>query len=319
MLAHGMTRDVERHSRRKGPNSRFRASARNDTRAATVKGRTAGAGTCLHSRFSAWDFDARMAGRMNALFIFAHQDDEFAAAARISSLVRSGATVTVVFLTDGEGRGARSSVRDEESRRALARLGVDLSRVHFLGSEHHIPDGGLVEHLDRALDLLEKRATGPIDEVWCLSWEGGHHDHDASHLVALAFAERRGLADRVFEVPLYQGYKLHGPFFQTLKPLPVGAPWTGRFLTIRDGLRVTALCRFYRSQRKTWLGLLPAALIRLFLGHREWWRHADPRRIQRKPHEGMLFYERRFGVRWEDFERHARPFIGRIWSRPPAN
>jgi LmbE family N-acetylglucosaminyl deacetylase len=248
---------------------------------------------------------------MHALFVFAHQDDEIAAAARIAYLLRSGATVTVAFLTDGQGRHAASSVRDEESRRALARLGVDLSRVHFLGSEHHLPDGALVAHLDRALALLESRVIEPVDEVWCLSWEGGHHDHDASHLVTLAFAERRGIGDRVFELPLYQGYKLHGPFFQTLKPLRVGGPWTGRAITIGEGLRIAALCRFYRSQRKTWLGLLPAALIRLLLGQREWSRRADVARVHRKPHDGMLFYERRFGVTWEDFERQARPFIER--------
>ncbi|MGN6182224.1 MAG: PIG-L deacetylase family protein [Thermoanaerobaculia bacterium] len=248
---------------------------------------------------------------MRALFVFAHQDDEIAAATRIAHLVRSGAEVSVAFLTDGEGRDARSAVRDEESRRVLSALGVDLSHVHFLGSQHRIPDGRLVEHLDRALHLLDECISGSVDEVWCLSWEGGHHDHDASHLVALAFAKKRGIAN-VFEVPLYQGYKLRGPLFQTLKPLAVGAPWTGRVITIREGLRTAALCRFYRSQRKTWIGLLPTALVRLVLGHREWTRRADADRVRQKPHDGVLFYERRFGVSWEEFERHARVFIERI-------
>ncbi|HEX7829224.1 MAG TPA: PIG-L family deacetylase [Thermoanaerobaculia bacterium] len=249
---------------------------------------------------------------MRALFLFAHQDDEIAAAARIAYLLRIGAEVTVVFLTDGQGRGVESSVRDEESRRVFVKLGVDLSRVHFLGSMHHIPDGALVEHLDRALSLVEAYVTEDVDEVWCLSWEGGHHDHDASHLVALAFAQRRGLLDRVYELPLYQGYKLRGPLFQTLKPLNVGGPWTGRFITVGEGLRVAMLCRFYKSQRRTWLGLLPTALIRLLLGQREWSRRADVARVRQRPHEGILFYERRFGVAWEEFERHARVFLQRF-------
>jgi N-acetylglucosamine malate deacetylase 1 len=249
---------------------------------------------------------------MRALFIFAHQDDEIAAAARIAHLLRAGAEVTVVFLTDGQGRGVKSSVRDEESRRVFADLGVDLACVHFLGSTHQIPDGALVEHLDRALSLLEQCVIADVDEVWCLSWEGGHHDHDASHLVALAFAQRRGLLDRVFELPLYQGYKLRGPFFQALKPLKVGGAWTGRVITVSEGLRVAMLCRFYTSQRKTWLGLLPTALIRLLLGQREWSRRADIARVRQKPHDGILFYERRFGVAWEEFEQHARVFIQRF-------
>lgn len=252
---------------------------------------------------------------MRALFVFAHQDDEIAAAARIAYLIRSGGVVTVAFLTDGEGRNASSHVRDAESRRVLARLGVDLANVHFIGSEHHIPDGALVAHLDQALALLESRITDDVDEVWCLSWEGGHHDHDASHLVAVAFAQKRGLADRVFELPLYQGYKRRGPLFQTLKPLPVGRPWSGRRITLREGLRIAALCRFYTSQRKTWIGLLPTALVRLLLGQREWSRPVDVARLDEKPHEGMLFYERRFGVRWDDFARHARPFVEKLRRR----
>jgi LmbE family N-acetylglucosaminyl deacetylase len=248
---------------------------------------------------------------MRILFVFAHQDDEIAAATRIAQCVRSGAEVNVAFLTDGQGRRARSDVRDEESRIVLARLGVDLARVHFIGSEQGIPDGSLVEHLDRALELLDARIAGAMDEVWCLAWEGGHHDHDASHLVALAFAAKRRVAS-VFEVPLYQGYKLRGPLLQALKPLPVGGPWTGRVIKIREGMRIASLCRFYRSQRRTWLGLMPTALVRLVLGHREWSRRADRMRVRQKPHDGTLFYERRFGVRWEEFQRHARVFVERL-------
>lgn len=246
---------------------------------------------------------------MHALFVFAHQDDEIAAAARIAHYVRAGATISCVFLTNGEFHNITSAVRDEESRRVLARLGVDLSRVHFIGSEERIPDGALVEHLDRALALLEARVTEPVDEVWCLAWEGGHQDHDASHLVAVAFAAQRGLP--CFELPLYHGHQLHGPLFQTLAPLRVGQAWVGRRVPLREGLRLLALCRFYRSQRKTWLGLLPGAVFRLILGGREWTRAVDVARLAGKPHEGALFYERRFRYPWESFDRHARAFIAR--------
>ncbi|HYC93732.1 MAG TPA: PIG-L family deacetylase [Thermoanaerobaculia bacterium] len=239
---------------------------------------------------------------MHALFVFAHQDDEIAAAARIAHLVRTGATISCVFLTNGEYRSVTSAVRDEESRRVLSRLGVDLARVFFAGSEAGIPDGALVEHLDRALALLEARVPEAVDEVWCLAWEGGHHDHDASHLVAVAFAAKRGLP--CFELPLYHGY-------QTLAPLRVGAPWVGRPVPFGEGLRLLALCRFYRSQRKTWLGLLPGAIVRLLLGRREWTRAVDITRLAAKPHDGVLFYERRFRFSWETFDRHARDFIAR--------
>src|SRR5688572_21003334 len=95
----------------------------------------------------------------HALFVFAHKDDEIAAASRISYALQRGVEVTCVYLTDGEGREVTSRVRDEESRAVLRHLGVDLRRVHFAGSEERIPDGHLVEYLDRALELLERRVA----------------------------------------------------------------------------------------------------------------------------------------------------------------
>lgn len=245
----------------------------------------------------------------HALFVFAHQDDEIAAATRIAHCLRRGLTVSCAYLTNGEGRSASARERDAESRVVLSRLGVDLARVHFLGSEERIPDGALVEHLPRALALLESRIAEPVDALVCLAWEGGHHDHDASHLVAAAFAVRRGIVACARELPLYQGHGLRGPLFRTLAPLRVGPPWDARRITLAEGLRVIGLCRFYRSQRKTWLGLLPSAMVRLAIERKEWSRPIDLARLRARPHEGPLFYERRFGATWEWFERNARDFI----------
>ncbi|HYH09436.1 MAG TPA: PIG-L family deacetylase [Thermoanaerobaculia bacterium] len=240
---------------------------------------------------------------MRTLFVLAHQDDEIAVATRITYALQRGHDVSVVYLTNGEGRTARSAERDEESRQVLRRLGVH--DMHFLGSQERIPDGALHEHLDRALALLERMRD--VDEVVCLAWEGGHQDHDASHLIAAAFAKKRGLVAR--EMPLYQGYRLPGPFFQTMAPL--GSGWEPRRIRAAEGMRIVALCRFYPSQRKTWIGLLPTAIVRLVLARKEWTRVADLDRCKKKPHEGRLYYERRFGVTWEAFSRHAEAFLTR--------
>lgn len=243
----------------------------------------------------------------DALFVFAHQDDEIAAAARITLLLRAGWTITCAYLTNGETERASSAVRDEESRKVLARLGV--TRAHFIGSEERIPDGRLIDHLDRALALLDGRIEH-AGEVYCLSYEGGHQDHDASHLVAVAFAARRNVS--CYEMPLYHGYRLPGPVFRTLAPLRNGGEWTPRAVPLRERLRIASLCRFYVSQRRTWIGLLPGAIFR----RKEWIRRADVERLRAKPHDGKLFYERRFGVTWEEFEARARPFVAAIRTAP---
>lgn len=250
---------------------------------------------------------------MHRLFVFAHQDDEVAMATRILETLRAGDAVSCAYLTNGATHRAPAHVRDQETREVLQRLGVDLARVHFIGSQHGIADGRLHEHLDDALQLLEARVAEPVDEVVALAWEGGHHDHDCAHLVALAFAQRRGVA--VHEMPMYHGHRLPGPLFRTLTPLRVGGDWTARAIRFRDGLDIALLCRFYRSQRKTWLGLLPEALLRLALGRREWSRPVDPRRIEARPHEGALFYERRFRVSYDVIARAAAEFRRRSLRR----
>jgi len=241
----------------------------------------------------------------HALFVLAHQDDEIAMATRMTYLLSEGWQISVAYLTDG----IRPEVRDEESRRTLACIGIDLARVHFFGSREGIPDGSLVDHLDRALRLLE--TIGDVDAVYCLAWEGGHHDHDASHLVAVAFALRRGA--ECFEMPLYHGHRLPGPFFRSFAPL--GDGWSSRRITMRDGIDAARLCRFHPSQRRTWMMLLPEALLRLVVARREWTRRVDVARLRAKPHAGRLYYERRFGVTWKAFEEKSRSFVAAI---PPS-
>jgi N-acetylglucosamine malate deacetylase 1 len=232
---------------------------------------------------------------MNLLFVFAHQDDEIAGATRMLRARRDGDHVQCAYLTDGAFR-VPASVRNEESRRALARLGV--TDVLFGTS----PDGNLPEHVHEALAFLESQIER-VDEVYTLAWEGGHQDHDAAHLVALAFAQRRDIP--CHEMPLYNGYRTPHSYFRVMRPL--GDGWTTRRVSLADGLRVVALLPLYRSQRKTWLGLWPETFFKLVIARREFVREADSRRVTSRPHDGLLFYERRFGYPYERFVRLVHP------------
>ncbi|HYU25306.1 MAG TPA: PIG-L family deacetylase [Thermoanaerobaculia bacterium] len=224
---------------------------------------------------------------MSKLFVFAHQDDEVAIATRIAREVAAGARVVCAFLTDG---GA-PQVRDAESRAALQELGVH--ELIFVG----LPDGKLVEHLEEAYRAIEAIDAG---EVMTLAWEGGHQDHDAAHLVALALAIARGV--RCLEFPLYHGKGLWGPFFHVMKPLHGGQR---RRLSAREVWRRTRLCWRYPSQWRSWIGLCWPTLLR--------WNEvvcdASAERVLHPPHEGRLLYERRFRFPRERFFAAAGPFI----------
>jgi len=239
-----------------------------------------------------------------SLFVFAHQDDEIAAATRILVARRHGQRVVCVYLTDG-AFNVPSAIRNEESRRALGRLGV----TELLFAEY--PDGNLPEHAREALAFLESHVD-EVGEVCTLAWEGGHQDHDAAHVIALAFARRRGIPCR--EVPLYNGRGTPRSFFRVLRP--VGEGWTRRRVRFSEALVVLSMVRFYKSQRKTFAGLLPEAMFELFIARRTHVRDADPRRLTTKPHKGLLFYERRFGYPYERFVGAMEGIIAAIPATP---
>jgi LmbE family N-acetylglucosaminyl deacetylase len=235
---------------------------------------------------------------MNVVFVFAHQDDEIAFVSRIKVEVARGNRVTCVCLTDGAA-AVSAEIRDAESRRVLAKLGVNDFRV--APAEERIADGALPEQMEKALRLLEETIT-EVDEIVTLAWEGGHQDHDAAHLVAAVFAEKRGVP--CLEMPLYNGFDTSWPMFRVNEP--VGNGWLVRQLSRREYFGNVLLARFYPSQRRTWIGLVPLLLI----GEpRELIRGADLRRACAPPHPLPLLYERRFRYPYDRFASHAAEFL----------
>jgi LmbE family N-acetylglucosaminyl deacetylase len=236
------------------------------------------------------------------LCVCAHQDDECGIAARIARECRGGRRVVCAFLTDGSA-SAPSAVRDAESRAVLLEAGLRADDILFLGSRHGIPDGLLVEHLDAAYVWLAAAVRGiPVDEILTLAWEGGHQDHDAAHLVAVALAAH--LRVRCREYPLYRGAWVG---FRVLSPLRAGGVVTR--LGVREALGAWNLAWRYPSQRRSWLGLAGEAFWKLVVLRREVLHETDVERLHHPPHARPLYYERRFRYPWERFAACAAPFV----------
>ncbi len=128
-----------------------------------------------------------------------------------------------------------------------------------------IRDGRLAERSLEALAAVEAW----IDEsgfepqrIYAPSYEGGHPDHDAAHLLAAVIASDRGIAGDAWHFSLYNAYRRPRPFFATMRQLPSTSPSHRAAMTLSARWRATWLCRHYRSQRRTWLGLLPGAATR---------------------------------------------------------
>ncbi|HYW53847.1 MAG TPA: PIG-L family deacetylase [Dongiaceae bacterium] len=257
----------------------------------------------------------------DVLFVFAHQDDEVGAFSRIAFEVRAGHRVWCAFLTDG-AKKVRPGVRDAESLRVLRRLGVAGEHVAFLADRAgRIADGTLVHNLQRArvmlLDWLRARAPAPA-RIYTLDWEGGHHDHDATHLVTLSVARDLGVAD-VFVYPFYNGWRRRPKLARVSTFIPSAAPVLRRRMSLRDSWRAACSFAGYPSQRLTWLALGPGFFVRTLATREERLRRADPRRVLLPPHGGVLHYENIFGVRCEDVLRDSaalRAEIGRATNDP---
>ncbi len=254
-------------------------------------------------------------GWRNVLFVLAHQDDECAMSTRIVRELEHDHIPVCVFLTDGSAKGTKPVVRDAESRRALSMLGVRDDNVLFLGSANGIPDGKLALHLDDAYRLLESSlAQRTIHRIYCLAYEGGHQDHDASHALALALAYRRGVLNQTWQVPYYHGNRTPWKFFHTQAPLPDSPRCHQRRLPPMLALRHSMLALKFPSQWRTWLGLFPPFFVRRALQRRELVQGVDRNAVSGPPHPGSLLYERMQGFSYHDFRQAMDPFLATHFS-----
>jgi LmbE family N-acetylglucosaminyl deacetylase len=144
---------------------------------------------------------ASTAGR-RIVVLAAHPDDEvLGVGGLMMTLARVGHEIVVVWATDGEashpGTVALSPAdlrrtRRQESRAALARLGVMPSATYHLG----LPDSGLASSQDRLLVTLSRIVSS--DDLLIVPWsQDGHPDHEAVGAAAC------GLGPLTWQYPIW--------------------------------------------------------------------------------------------------------------------
>lgn len=249
-----------------------------------------------------------------ALFLFAHQDDEFGVFARIEQELRAGRRVSCVFVTDGAAT-ANPDRRDAESRAVLQQLGVPTHNILFVGRQLAIGDGQLHRHTEVLADWLSRflDAHPTFDSYFVPAWEGGHPDHDLLHAVAVELLVARGDLAKVWQYPLYNGRNCPGPLFRLQSPLPENGPVNRQAIGWYDRLRYIRLCLAYPSQWRTWVGLFPFVCLHYLCSGVQQLQHVDRARLTQPPHARPLYYERRAFLDWPTLRaaleplRHRRP------------
>ncbi|MDP2832081.1 MAG: PIG-L family deacetylase [Pseudomonadota bacterium] len=253
-----------------------------------------------------------------SLYFFAHQDDELWILPRLEAEAGRGIRAICFFLTSGSTHTRDAGrqlalARNEESRGVLVSHGCRDLDIHFLGLGIPIDDGSLFRHLEAADDActgaLQPAGEVAVHTIYCPAWEGGHPDHDAVHLIALSQAIRLAAASRLLQFPLYNGRSLPGPLFRTQSPLPENGPVSWHDMTRYQAIRHWLLARRYRTQWRTWMGLLPPSLLKAAWTPGLALQPVDRERVSRRPHPGPLFYEKRFGVSYPEFADISRGFI----------
>jgi LmbE family N-acetylglucosaminyl deacetylase len=239
--------------------------------------------------------------RSCALFLFAHQDDEFGVFERIAECRANGLRIACAYLTNGETPYASARERNAESLAVLARLGVDPADVAFAGETLEIGDARLPLHLEKAAGWLGGWLAGfeHIDSLHVPAWEGGHHDHDALHALAVVLAQDLDLLGRTFQFSLYQAAGLPAALFRVLAPLPQNGPVRRRRIAWRARWRYLGLCLSYPSQRGTWIGLFPFVLLHYLTRGTQALQPVSAERILERPHAGALYYEKRRFFTWQ--------------------
>lgn len=244
-------------------------------------------------------------------FLLPHQDDEFGVFYLIESIVERGESAVCFFMTDGGFGGGDPATRDAESRHVLGALGVPTSDICFLGSNHGLPDGDLVSHLPDALSHLIKAAEvyGSPDFVYVPAWEGGHQDHDATHVLGIVAAEFWGARDRLRQFPLYTADRCGLWPYRVLTPIVKNGPAEAMPIPAARWMHYLRLCLSYRSQRKTFAGLLPLMAAHYALRSVQNLQEVSSSRVRERPHDGILLYERFRKTSFEDFKNPVSSFL----------
>ncbi|MDA9947528.1 PIG-L family deacetylase [Planktomarina temperata] len=239
-----------------------------------------------------------------ALFLFAHQDDEFGVFFQIEQELRAGRQVLCAFITDG-GVTAVPERRNTESQRVLYKLGVLQENIIFLGPALKIMDGALHNNIKSLANWLISffNRHSNIQSCFIPAWEGGHPDHDVLHAATSYFLASQNKLKILRQYSLYNSYRCPKPFFRVLSPLKENGPIEYQQVSIKDRLRYIRLCLGYPSQLKAWIGLFPFTLAHFVLDGAQALQPVDIKRLSFRPHSGCLYYEHRKTHDWEAMQR----------------
>jgi hypothetical protein len=247
----------------------------------------------------------------NAIYFFAHQDDEFGVFHQIKKDFNNKSNIFCVYLTSGVIGNDSPKIRNIESAKVLQKLGVQAKNIIFAGAKLGIDDGNLINNLKKAEVYVKKilKKVNGTPKIYFPAWEGGHPDHDSLHAVVSKIVYIKNIQNSAYQFPLYNAYNRYWKFFSVLTPLEENGITIIDNISWLDRIYFLRLIFYYHSQYLSWIGLFPFVLLNyLFIGI-QFLQPISLKRVELKPHKGLLYYEKRNFAKWINVSKKIRFFL----------
>jgi hypothetical protein len=241
---------------------------------------------------------------MKTLVLLAHHDDEIFILPYLLNSEISHPLFVFVSTTNQE-------VRRKESVKCLTCLGYSEDSITSIFEGDEGEDGKLIllmgDVYKRLREIVSKRK---VDTIITHMYEGGHPDHDSLAIISRKLF-LQGHVPRVLNFPCYNSGGLVDPFFKVMSPpvdnIETEIKYKSRLLI---SLKVLVSVRFYASQWRSFLGLLPGLLFKLLIVRNDL-NFFENQNISsaKEPHKGKLMSEYRYGVRFENQKEIIRKFL----------
>ena len=181
----------------------------------------------------------------------------------IEKIIKENGKVFIAYLTSSSKDGKFSKKRELESLKVLKKL--ELMIKIFFTLEKTIMSK-IYNYIK--INLVFKKLHNTfmninLDQLIIHSWEGGHPDHDTSHVIGFKLAKKLDLLDRTFQFPLYSGNKLYWYFFRLFDTsITKGEILVYKIPNLKK-FKYLYLISYYKSQVKTFIGLFPIYLMHI--------------------------------------------------------
>ena len=249
------------------------------------------------------------------IFLLAHQDDEIGIFNHIEKTILENKKILIIYLTNGSIKKKIDKnilfSRDIESLKVLKKLGVKNEEIIFLGRKLenyvyklHINLNNTYEHL---LNLLIN-LPGEI-AIYTHSNEGGNIDHDSCFFLTKKLINNISKVKKSYQFSLYNSNNMPLKLFNVLHPLKDNGPILKFKINFKQKIKYSKLIFYYLSQIKIWIGLYPILIIKIFLNNYGSLQEIEKNYEIKKPHKGLLWYEKRKFILFDDFKNIVEKFF----------